>query len=435
MLFESAILNAVSSTVVITVIPISFVFMMPSKGNLRLWLAFAVGGLLGDAFLHLIPHALESHNHGTEPPARSQFICNENTGVCVKNTVTLASHDDHSQCSHEQHAGHEHHAQDDHGNVHATDDHGHDHAQHDHVHDHAHDDHGHDHAHPKKDEHQHELRRRLHDEDLSGGHACDHGHGHAHDSHEHGHGHAHDLSGGLWIIVGLISFFCLDKYVRSLDNDGHSHSHGYSHGKKRDSKEIANAPIPPPLKVDTNLLSPEPKKRNFMPKTPKLMHLFFDEAQKDNLKARVDVKPSTIILNLLGDFAHNFTDGLAIGGSWSISPELGFSTTFAILFHEVPHEVADFAILLQAGLTKTEVVRTQLLTGGGALIGTIIGVMLHTMEASSWIPNFTAGGFIYIACANVIPELLVNCNLLETFKEVLTMCVSIGFMVAITYWE
>jgi len=372
MIFQSPVLDAVSSTVLITVIPISFVFMMPAKGNLRLWLAFAVGGLLGDAFLHLIPHALESgHDHHTK------FNCNEATGVCVENSVEHEHHHEHNHGDHHEHESHEH----------------------------------------------DELRRRLHAE-----------------THEHEHDHKHDLSQGLWIIAGLISFFCLDKYVRSLDNDGHGHSHGHT-----EKVENTNHGNKPDLIVDTNVkanpgyLSPVPtnntNRKKMLQKTPKLMHLFFDQEKKNEIKARSEVKPATIILNLLGDFAHNFTDGLAIGGSWSISPELGLSTTFAIMFHEIPHEVADFAILLQAGLTKTEVVRTQLLTGGGALIGTIIGVLLHTMEASSWIPNFTAGGFIYIACANVIPELLNDCTMMQTVQEVLIISIGIGFMIAITYFE
>lgn len=60
-------------------------------------------------------------------------------------------------------------------------------------------------------------------------------------------------------------------------------------------------------------------------------------------------------LNLAADFAHNFTDGLAIGASYIVGRNIGFITTITILLHEVPHEVGDFAILVQSGCTKKKV--------------------------------------------------------------------------------
>ena len=61
-------------------------------------------------------------------------------------------------------------------------------------------------------------------------------------------------------------------------------------------------------------------------------------------------------LNLAADFAHNFTDGLAIGASYLAGHNIGLITTLTILFHEVPHEIGDFAILIQSGCTKKKVI-------------------------------------------------------------------------------
>lgn len=61
-------------------------------------------------------------------------------------------------------------------------------------------------------------------------------------------------------------------------------------------------------------------------------------------------------LNLAADFTHNFTDGLAIGASFLVSPAVGAVTTLTILLHEVPHEIGDFAILVQSGCTKKKVI-------------------------------------------------------------------------------
>lgn len=58
----------------------------------------------------------------------------------------------------------------------------------------------------------------------------------------------------------------------------------------------------------------------------------------------------------MADFAHNFTDGLAIGASYLAGHNIGIVTTLTILFHEVPHEIGDFAILIQSGCSKTKVI-------------------------------------------------------------------------------
>ena len=60
-------------------------------------------------------------------------------------------------------------------------------------------------------------------------------------------------------------------------------------------------------------------------------------------------------LNLAADFSHNFTDGLAIGASYIVGQNVGIITTITILLHEVPHEIGDFAILVQSGCSKKKV--------------------------------------------------------------------------------
>ena len=67
-----------------------------------------------------------------------------------------------------------------------------------------------------------------------------------------------------------------------------------------------------------------------------------------------DIKVSAY-LNLAADFAHNFTDGLAIGASYLVGRNVGIVTTLTILLHEVPHEIGDFAILIQSGYSKKKV--------------------------------------------------------------------------------
>lgn len=112
-------------------------------------------------------------------------------------------------------------------------------------------------------------------------------------------------------------------------------------------------------------------------------------------------------------------------------------TTFTILLHEVPHEIGDFAILIQSGHPKRRAMMLQLVTAVGAIIGTVCGLLVEGMASSStiWILPFTAGGFIYIATVSVIPELLQDTMLWQSVKELLAILVGVGMMVGIAYLE
>lgn len=141
-------------------------------------------------------------------------------------------------------------------------------------------------------------------------------------------------------------------------------------------------------------------------------------------------------LNLAADFAHNFTDGLAIGASYLAGRGVGLVTTLTILLHEVPHEVGDFAILVQSGFSKRRAMFLQLGTALGAMAGTACGLLTEGGATGSvWVLPFTAGGFIYIATVAVIPELLENTKFWQSLAEMVAMGVGIALMVLITFIE
>ena len=218
-------IQAMGSTLLISAAPFFILFFVPLDNTkerepfLKILLSFASGGLLGDAFLHLIPHALP----------------------------------------------------------------------------HAHEHHDHDHS---------------------------HGHG------GHEEGHSHDMSVGLCVLGGIITFLLVEKTVRLIkgDND-HHHHHSSSEKKKQISKE----------------------KKNTSEKKEK------DEKEESEITPVEDDIKIAGYLNLAADFLHNFTDGLAIGASYLAGNSVGYVTTFTILLHEVPHEIGDFAILVQSGCSKPKV--------------------------------------------------------------------------------
>lgn len=112
-------------------------------------------------------------------------------------------------------------------------------------------------------------------------------------------------------------------------------------------------------------------------------------------------------LNLVGDFFHNFLDGLIIASSFIISNNLGLTTTLAIIIHEIPQEIGDFGVLIYGGFSKRKALMLNFLVALTAIIGGIAGFFLSSFSNLFliFIPPIAAGGFIYIAASDLIPEL------------------------------
>lgn len=310
-------MNSLLATLAISVFPIALLMLVPlgnaqpSSPMLKVFLAFAVGGLLGDVFLHLIPHALT---------------------------------------------------------------HGHDSTGHGHSHD--------------------------------GGHGHSHGEG-AHD-------HSREVNLGLQILTGMFVFFLVEKFavLQGRDHHGHGHSHG---GKECDGDGHGHGQDAP-KKEEKQQQQQQPAQKT----------------QSSALQARMRI---SAFLNILADTAHNVTDGMAIAASFMVSEKAGYLTTFAVLCHEVPHEIGDLAILVKSGYTRTQVIFVQMFTALGALGGTVIGLFLGSTSNSGWILPFTAGGFIYISTTNVIPELFEDTNLLQTLAEVVALLMGVGAMIVVGWME
>ncbi len=112
-------------------------------------------------------------------------------------------------------------------------------------------------------------------------------------------------------------------------------------------------------------------------------------------------------MNLIGDGVHNFIDGLIIAAAFIVDIPFGIITTIAIIAHEVPQEIGDFGVLIYGGFSKLKALAYNFLSALVAVIGALLGYFLSTITngfASLLIP-FAAGGFIYIAASDLIPEL------------------------------
>jgi zinc and cadmium transporter len=112
-------------------------------------------------------------------------------------------------------------------------------------------------------------------------------------------------------------------------------------------------------------------------------------------------------MNLVGDTIHNFIDGLIIAASFVASIELGFTTTVAIAAHEIPQEIGDFGVLIYGGFKKKKAIVLNFIVASTAIAGGIIGYFVSQIidETTTFLLPFAAGGFIYIAATDLVPEI------------------------------
>ncbi|EPS29695.1 hypothetical protein PDE_04645 [Penicillium oxalicum 114-2] len=247
---------------------------------------------------------------------------------------------------------------------------------------------------------------------------------------------------GLGIMVGFFTFVAMDKTLRIATGGegGHDHSHGHSHSS------LDNASTTGAQTAGTS--SGELKQRKSQKPT--------NELSAQDSPAEKEINPSVKLggyLNLIADFTHNITDGLALSSSFYASPTIGATTTVAVFFHEIPHEVGDFALLIQSGFSKRKAMGAQFVTAIGAFLGTFIGIAVQEFGGNSSVSQaaagagiwgtslqwgdmllpFTAGTFLYVGTVAVIPELLETgkdkgAEVRKTLTQFLAVAVGAGIM-------
>jgi zinc and cadmium transporter len=112
-------------------------------------------------------------------------------------------------------------------------------------------------------------------------------------------------------------------------------------------------------------------------------------------------------LNIVGDIVHNFSDGLIIGAVFLIDIKVGIATALAIVFHEIPHELGNFTVLVYGGFSKTRALFFNFVSSLFAIAGTLAGYCLASRigNLACILLPLAAGGFIYIASCDLVPEL------------------------------
>jgi zinc and cadmium transporter len=142
-------------------------------------------------------------------------------------------------------------------------------------------------------------------------------------------------------------------------------------------------------------------------------------------------------LVLFSDGVHNFIDGIIIAASFMISVPVGLATTLAVILHEIPQEIGDFAVLLHSGYTKTRALWLNFLSALAAILGAIFLFAIDGMAQMSItvLVPIAAGGFIYIAVADLIPELHKTKDIKNSFLQIIAVIFGILAMLALVYLE
>jgi zinc and cadmium transporter len=137
-------------------------------------------------------------------------------------------------------------------------------------------------------------------------------------------------------------------------------------------------------------------------------------------------------LSILGDGVHNFVDGMAIAAAYLADPRLGVTTTVAVLLHEVPQELGDFAVLVYAGVPARRAVWLNLGAGATALLGAAAVLILGTRVAglTDALLAIAAGSFVYIAAADLVPALHEERSPRAACWQIALVLTGIGIMVA-----
>ena len=137
-------------------------------------------------------------------------------------------------------------------------------------------------------------------------------------------------------------------------------------------------------------------------------------------------------LILVGDGVHNFIDGVVIAAAFLVSPAAGIATTLAVAAHEIPHEMADYGVLIGSKFSRNKALTLNFLSGLTAMLGAICCVAFRSVVEPNlpWFMAASGGMFIYIAAAGLIPE-LHHARWRNTWISTVPLLVGIALMAAL----
>jgi len=148
-------------------------------------------------------------------------------------------------------------------------------------------------------------------------------------------------------------------------------------------------------------------------------------------------QPASATMLVIGDAVHNFIDGALIATSFLVSFELGLATTVAVILHEIPQEISDFGALIALGVKAKKAFWLNLLSALTAVIGALLVFIVgdQTDTFTTYLLPFTAGGFIYVAGTDLLPEIKTTTKISNIFWHLGLIILGISLMVLLTVFE
>ena len=284
---------------------------------------------------------------------------------------------------------------------------------------------------------------------------------------------ASSLGISFFFLLGIYLFFAMEKYLQTFH-------HGHEHSNRTEFCLESTKTCNNNLSGDYQRISSQttPSEHPFGGSSNASQDNFYSLAgvnATNSLKyfrhvCSTEIQPSCITSQcnsclenplvysvVAGDFLHNFIDGIAIGASFLTSLRTGITTTVAILFHEIPHELSDYAVLIGSGISNGRAFWYCCISNLSAFVGIIPALLLGKNDLwKQYVLSFTAGVFLYVAMADLIPELLykhshgpklnnqsdeattdgtASTKLKETLLQHFGIIMGCGLMVSIRFFE
>jgi len=193
-----------------------------------------------------------------------------------------------------------------------------------------------------------------------------------------------------FIISGIISFFILEKVLR------------WQHGHSAEDEEE---------------------------------YVSYNEYEKETKIHHHHIKPLGRMV-LISDGVHNFLDGIIVGSSYFLSIEVGIATTIAIILHEIPQEISDFGLLIHSGYSRNKALFVNFISALTSLLGVLFVFMFNSIESAvPAMTAFAAGGFLYIAGSDLVPELHKVNNAKKSLQQLIIVIIGIGIMFSLLLLE
>jgi zinc and cadmium transporter len=139
----------------------------------------------------------------------------------------------------------------------------------------------------------------------------------------------------------------------------------------------------------------------------------------------------------VGDFLHNFIDGLVMASVFLVDFKLGILTTLAMALHEIPQEIGDFGVLIHAGFKKTKALILNYIVASTVILGGAVGYFasIYINDIVPYLLPIAAGGFIYIAASDLMPEIRKETNFKKSIKSFAIFLLGIILMIAVKFLD